>query len=111
MVSISIPDEMLKEALQQSADRALAAWVAALPKPEPVKFYSVPELVEITGHCRNTVVSWIEKGKKNPKGKVVKLKAHQFAPNHYRVELSDLRDFGSVHQLEMNFSKSMKIAS
>ena|SRR4028118_478858 len=111
MIQLSIPDEMLKEALQQSTDRLLADWIANLPKPDPVKFYSVQELIEITGHCRDTVESWIKKGKKDRKGRVVKLKAHQFTSRQYRVELNDLRAFGSLHQMEMNFSKAIKPAA
>ncbi|RDC63308.1 MerR family transcriptional regulator [Adhaeribacter pallidiroseus] len=63
---------------------------------EEEKYFTLDGAAEFTGHDRSTVKKWINKGKLDNNGKLVKLPTSEFAPGFPRIAKSDLIAFGRI---------------
>lgn len=59
-------------------------------------YMTVDEAAAYTKHCSKMIRTWIKEGKEGKGGKMVKLKASEFAPGKYRISKQDLDAFGRI---------------
>ncbi|TPE43945.1 helix-turn-helix domain-containing protein [Pontibacter mangrovi] len=60
------------------------------------RYFTIDEAATYTGHCTKVVRNWIKEGKPDRGGKIVKLKASEFAPGKYRISKQDLDAYGRI---------------
>lgn len=88
-------DIATKADLEAISAQILALLEKALPAlAAQDDFLSVQEVAKLTGTSEKTVRSWIEHGKPDQKGKIIKLYALEFSPGYKRVPRSALVAYG-----------------
>jgi len=73
----------------------------AVESTAPDRYLKIKEVETYTGHKRGTIMGWLQKGKLDRTGKVVKLPYVEFSPGDYRILKSELEKFGRIGAMEV----------
>ncbi len=90
----------------QKYSEAIIGAVKTLVEPviqpaTPDRYLKIKEVETYTGHKRGTIMGWLQKGKPDRNGKLVKLAYVEFSPGDYRILKSELEHYGRIGAMEV----------
>ena len=81
--------------LEALATRLLAQLRPAAPAPTlPDEYLTLEEVAQATRVSVRTVKKWVEVGKPDQQGRIIRLLALEFSPNYYRIPRAALLAYG-----------------